>query len=66
METKQIEMNERDYYTFMRLKKKIKQSEVAKAVNVNQSFISRHEQGECTLKQYDFEIYKRFIDDYKQ
>jgi predicted transcriptional regulator len=52
-------MNE-DYY-ILRVKKRIKQKDVADFLSVHPSAICKYEHHKCTLSRYNIEKYRRYI-----
>jgi len=56
-------MNEKELYLIKRRRKKIKQSELATALNCSQSLISRFEKGENEMSDYKIKRYKTYIDE---
>lgn len=55
-------MDEKDIYLIKRIRKGIKQSDIAKELRCSQSLISRWEKDVCNMSDDKIDSYKRYID----
>ncbi|WP_026678697.1 helix-turn-helix domain-containing protein [Fictibacillus gelatini] len=58
-------MNKKDEYFLKRRHKKISMQKIANYIGCSQSLISRYETGDCGMSKRKIELYRKFIDEYK-